>query len=76
MYVGGVRITPLDLQLAGIAAAALAVVFAILYLTPIGRQMRAVADDRGPRARLRHPPRPRDGRALAAGGGGRGRSGA
>jgi|SRR5829696_1954497 len=43
--VGGLRITPLDLQLAGIAAVALAVVFAILYLTPIGRQMRAVADD-------------------------------
>src|SRR5215217_5243693 len=33
--VGGLRITPLDLQLAGIAAVALAVVFAILYLTPI-----------------------------------------
>jgi branched-chain amino acid transport system permease protein len=43
--VGGLRITPLDLQLAGIAALALAVVFSILYLTPIGRQMRAVADD-------------------------------
>lgn len=43
--VGGVRITPLDLQLAGIAALALAVVFSILHLTPIGRQMRAVADD-------------------------------
>lgn len=42
---GGLRITPLDLQLAGIAAVALAVVFSILYLTPIGRQMRAVADD-------------------------------
>ncbi|MGA0597990.1 branched-chain amino acid ABC transporter permease [Enterovirga sp. CN4-39] len=43
--IGGLRITPLDLQLAGIAVAALAVAFAILYLTPIGRQMRAVADD-------------------------------
>ena len=45
--VGTLRVAPLDLQLAGIAAAALAVVFAILHLTPIGRQMRAVADDPG-----------------------------
>jgi branched-chain amino acid transport system permease protein len=43
--IGGLRITPLDLQLAAIAAIALAAVFAILYLTPIGRQMRAVADE-------------------------------
>jgi branched-chain amino acid transport system permease protein len=43
---GGLRITPLDLQLAAVAAVALGVVFAILYLTPIGRQMRAVADNR------------------------------
>lgn len=42
----GLRVSPLDLQLAGVAAATLAVVFAVLYLTPIGRQMRAVADDR------------------------------
>lgn len=45
--VGTLRVAPLDLQLAAIAAAALAVVFAILHLTPIGRQMRAVADDPG-----------------------------
>ena len=42
----GVRITPLDLQIGLVCAAALLVVFAILYLTPMGRQMRAVADDR------------------------------
>jgi branched-chain amino acid transport system permease protein len=42
---GGVRIMPLDLQLAGVAAVSLALVFALLYLTPIGRQMRAVADN-------------------------------
>ena len=45
--VAGLRITPLDLQLSGIAAVALLVVFTLLYLTPIGRQMRAVADDPG-----------------------------
>lgn len=43
--VGDLRITPLDLQLSGIAAVALLVVFTLLYFTPIGRQMRAVADD-------------------------------
>jgi branched-chain amino acid transport system permease protein len=43
---GGIRVMPLDLQLAGVAAVALALVFALLYLTPIGRQMRAVADNR------------------------------
>lgn len=43
--IGGLRITPLDLQLAAIAAIALGLVFGILYLTPIGRQMRAVSDD-------------------------------
>jgi branched-chain amino acid transport system permease protein len=42
---GGLRVSPLDLQLAGIAALALLIVFVLLYLTPIGRQMRAVADD-------------------------------
>ncbi|WP_144182590.1 branched-chain amino acid ABC transporter permease [Elioraea rosea] len=41
----GVRIHPNDLRLAATAAFALAVVFATLYLTPIGRRMRAVADD-------------------------------
>jgi neutral amino acid transport system permease protein len=43
---GTIRITPLDLQLAVVAVVALAAVFALLYLTAIGRQMRAVADDR------------------------------
>lgn len=42
---GGVRIMPLDLQLAGVATVSLVLVFALLYLTPIGRQMRAVADN-------------------------------
>jgi branched-chain amino acid transport system permease protein len=41
----GVRVHPNDLTLAAVALAALLVVFAILHLTPIGRQMRAVADD-------------------------------
>ncbi|WP_291296053.1 branched-chain amino acid ABC transporter permease [Elioraea sp.] len=41
----GVRIHPNDLRLAATAIASLAVVFATLYLTPIGRRMRAVADD-------------------------------
>ncbi len=41
----GVRVHPNDLTLAGVGIAALAMVFAILHLTPIGRQMRAVADD-------------------------------
>ena len=43
---GSIRVMPLDLQLAAVALAALAFVFGILYLTPIGRQMRAVADNR------------------------------
>ncbi len=44
--IAGLAINPLDLQLATVAVVALAAVFAILYLTPIGRQMRAVADNR------------------------------
>jgi branched-chain amino acid transport system permease protein len=43
---GGLRVTPLDLQLALVALVALTAVFALLYLTSIGRQMRAVADNR------------------------------
>jgi branched-chain amino acid transport system permease protein len=46
IVLAGVRINPLDLQLAGVAFACLVVVFCVLYLTPIGRQMRALADDR------------------------------
>ncbi len=43
--VEGVRVHPQDLTLAAVALAALAVAFGILYLTPVGRRMRAVADD-------------------------------
>ncbi|WP_198374891.1 branched-chain amino acid ABC transporter permease [Neoroseomonas rubea] len=43
--VAGIRIPPMDLTLAGVAACALAGAFGVLYLTSIGRQMRAVADD-------------------------------
>jgi neutral amino acid transport system permease protein len=41
----GVRVHPHDLTLAAVAMGGLAVAFGILYLTPIGRRMRAVADD-------------------------------
>jgi neutral amino acid transport system permease protein len=41
----GVRVHPNDLRLAATAVVSLAVVFVILYLTPTGRRMRAVADD-------------------------------
>ncbi|MEN5081603.1 branched-chain amino acid ABC transporter permease [Bosea sp. TWI1241] len=43
---GGLRILPLDLQMATVALVTLIAVFGLLYLTPIGRQMRAVADNR------------------------------
>lgn len=43
---GGLRIAPLDLKIAGVTILVLALVFGLLYLTPIGRQMRAVADNR------------------------------
>lgn len=46
IVLAGVRINPLDLKLAGVAFVCLLVVFCVLYLTPIGRQMRALADDR------------------------------
>ncbi|WP_372089623.1 branched-chain amino acid ABC transporter permease [Tistrella mobilis] len=42
---GPIRVQPTDLQVMGTAAAALAVTFAVLHLTPIGRRMRAVADN-------------------------------
>ncbi|ACL58853.1 branched-chain amino acid ABC transporter permease [Methylobacterium nodulans] len=42
-----VRFQPADLNLVIVAVAALSVVFLILYATPIGRCMRAVADDPG-----------------------------
>jgi neutral amino acid transport system permease protein len=44
--VSGVRLNLLDLQLALVTALALAIVFVMLHHTSIGRQMRAVADDR------------------------------
>jgi neutral amino acid transport system permease protein len=43
--IGGLAISTLDLQMAGVVALCLAAVFGILYFTPIGRQMRAVADN-------------------------------
>ena len=43
--IGPVRIVPSDLTLAAAALGALAVVFLVLYMTPLGRRMRAVADD-------------------------------
>lgn len=41
----GLRIPPMDITLAAVAACALAAAFGVLHLTSIGRQMRAVADD-------------------------------
>ncbi len=41
----GVRVLPTDLVVAAIAIAAMLLLFALLNLTPIGRQMRAVADN-------------------------------
>lgn len=43
--IGGLAIGKLDLQMAGVAALCLAAAFSTLYLTSIGRQMRAVADN-------------------------------
>ena len=42
---GGVRIRPTDLWLAGFSAATLLAVLGVLFVTPIGRRMRAVADN-------------------------------
>ncbi len=42
---GGVRIIPSDLWLGAASLGCLAVVFAVLFLTPLGRRMRAVADN-------------------------------
>ena len=41
----GIRVLPIDLQLAALALATLAIVFLVLHATPVGRRMRAVADD-------------------------------
>jgi branched-chain amino acid transport system permease protein len=45
MRFGGVRILPTDLWLAGLSAATLLAVLGILFATPVGRRMRAVADN-------------------------------
>ncbi|HZC12878.1 MAG TPA: branched-chain amino acid ABC transporter permease [Thermoleophilaceae bacterium] len=45
MNFGGVRVLPLDLYLGAAALVCLALVFAVLFLSPVGRRMRAVADD-------------------------------
>lgn len=42
---GGVRLLPTDLYVAAVALVAMALLFAMLHLTPIGRQMRAIADN-------------------------------
>lgn len=42
---GGIRLLPTDLAVGAVALVAMAVLFAILQLTPIGRQMRAIADN-------------------------------
>ncbi|WP_406857144.1 branched-chain amino acid ABC transporter permease [Alsobacter sp. KACC 23698] len=45
MNFSGVRVLPIDLWLAGISVLVLAATFALLFLTPLGRRMRAVAAD-------------------------------
>ena len=42
---GGVRIRPSDLWLVGVAVATLIAVLAVLFMTPVGRRMRAIADN-------------------------------
>ena len=42
---GGIRLLPTDLYVAAVALLAMAALFALLHLTPIGRQMRAIADN-------------------------------
>jgi len=41
----GIRVLPLDLVVAAVSIVAMALLFTLLRLTPIGRQMRAVADN-------------------------------
>lgn len=41
----GVRLLPTDLAVAAVALVTVALLFALLHLTPIGRQMRAIADN-------------------------------
>lgn len=42
---GGIRLLPTDLYVAAVALLAMVALFAMLHLTPIGRQMRAIADN-------------------------------
>lgn len=42
---GGVRILPTDLAIAIVAILAMALLFALLHATPIGRQIRAISDN-------------------------------
>ena len=42
---GGIRLLPTDLFVAAIALVAMLLLFGLLHLTPIGRQMRAIADN-------------------------------
>jgi branched-chain amino acid transport system permease protein len=42
---GDISLAPADLSLAGLTLATLALVFAMLYATPLGRSLRAIADD-------------------------------
>ncbi|MEO8346213.1 MAG: branched-chain amino acid ABC transporter permease [Betaproteobacteria bacterium] len=42
---GGIRVLPLDLVVAAVSITAMALLFGLLQLTPVGRQMRAVADN-------------------------------
>ena len=42
---GGIRVLPLDLVVAAVSIVAMALLFALLQLTPVGRQLRAVADN-------------------------------
>ena len=42
---GGIRLLPLDVIVAAVSIVAMLLLFALLQLTPVGRQMRAVADN-------------------------------
>jgi branched-subunit amino acid ABC-type transport system permease component len=42
---GGIRVLPTDLYVAAVALLVMLLLFAMLHLTPIGRQMRAIADN-------------------------------
>ena len=45
LHFGDISILPADISLAGLTIAVLAAVFVILYRTPLGRSLRAIADD-------------------------------